>query len=61
MDRMDADLHLFKYYLSHGERSPTEDFKLGWGLRQDDHLSPFLFLIAAKGLFGLMRKSGRVN
>jgi hypothetical protein len=36
---------------------PTGDFKVGKGLRQGDPLSPFLFLIVAKGLTGLMRKA----
>jgi hypothetical protein len=37
--------------------SPTGDFKVGKGLRQGDPLSPFLFLIVAEGLTGLMRKA----
>ncbi|XP_058757173.1 uncharacterized protein LOC131630412 [Vicia villosa] len=36
-------------------RSPTDEFKASRGLLQGDTLSPFLFLLVAEGLAGMMR------
>lgn len=37
--------------------SSTEDFNVGKGLRQGDPLAPFLFLVVAEGLAGLVQKA----
>ena len=37
--------------------SPTRDFKCSKGLCQGDPLAPFLFLVVAEGLSGLMREA----
>ncbi|GAU33402.1 hypothetical protein TSUD_20950 [Trifolium subterraneum] len=41
--------------------SPMEDFTVGKGLRQGDPLSPFLFLIAAEGLTGMVNKAVEIG
>jgi len=41
--------------------SPTDEFKPERGLRQGDPLAPFLFLIVAEGLTGLVRQAVKAN
>jgi len=41
--------------------SPTKEFKPRRELRQDDPLAPFLFIVAAEGLAGLVREASRIQ
>jgi len=41
--------------------SPTEEFTPTRGLRQGDPLAPFLFIVVAEGLAGLVRQSVKSN
>jgi len=41
--------------------NPTEEFKPSRGLRQRDPLAPFLFIVVAEGLAGLVRQAMKVN
>jgi len=41
--------------------SPTKEFKPRRGLRQGDLLTPFLFIIVAEGLAGLVREASRIG
>ena len=41
--------------------SSTEEFKPKTGLRQEDPLAPFLFLVVAEGLAGIVRQVIKAN
>jgi hypothetical protein len=41
--------------------SPTEEINIQRGLKQGDPLAPFLFLLVAEGLEGLMKKAVELN
>ncbi|MCI19423.1 LINE-1 reverse transcriptase like, partial [Trifolium medium] len=41
--------------------SPTEEINIQRGLKQGDPLAPFLFLLVAEGLGGLMKKAVEMN
>jgi hypothetical protein len=41
--------------------SPSEEINIQRGLKQGDPLAPFLFLLVAEGLGGIMRRAVELN
>jgi len=48
-------------YLYWSTEAPTEEFKPSRGLRQGNPLAPFLFLVVAEGLAGMVRQALRMD
>lgn len=41
--------------------SPTSEFRMEKGIRQGDPIAPFLFLVVAEGLSGILRQTVSLN
>lgn len=56
MEGMDFGMYIFNNVSVLFNGSPIKEFMVGRGLRQGDHLSTFLFLLAVEGLSVLINK-----
>jgi len=61
MDKMDERMYGVSHSIGASQRESTDEFIPIRGLRQGDPLTPFLFIVVAEGLAGLVRQTVKNN